>query len=199
MKRNLLYTLVFTLLAGLPLQADNWLQNSDFSQGLDHWRGNGRLPSDVTADDPFAKPDPLLSTGAIIPLKERSWTQVTQNFRTKAGQMVMKIVLIFTPGVKFSDKGDDYTNISHALNFDIFQPYNIDVGNFVVQFVDYADQTKGFYYPLATKPGDSKEVTYNLRVNELTPLEDELVTIAFPPGQGNVVLKDVELDGDGGQ
>lgn len=194
--KNLVSVLLLIALAALPLQADNVLQNSDFANGTDHWRGNGRTPADMSSDDPFAKPDPLLSSGLIIPLKERQWTMVTQNFRTKATQLILKIVMVFAPGVTFSDRDEDYLNVSDKLNYDIFAPFNIDKNHWVAQFVDYADQTKGFYFTFPAQNGDTKAVTFHANVTDLSPLEDELVTIGFPPGQGNIILQNVELNGN---
>jgi len=194
MKKFAPYFLFLAL--SLPLCADNWLQNGDFTDGLDHWRGNGRSPADMASDDPFAKPDPLLSTGLIIPLKGRQWTTVTQNFRTKAAQLVLTISVIFAPGVTFSERDEDYTNIPDKIDNRLYLSFNLSQKHWFVLFTDFGNGAKGVYYTFDTKPGSTEPQGFRAEVSNLSPLEDELVTIGFPPGQGNVILRSVSLEGN---
>ena len=197
--KKLLYPLLFALLACLALRADddtdNWLQNGDFANGADHWRGDGRTPADMAPDDPFAKPDPLLSSGLIIPLKDRQWTKVTQNFRTKASELVLVIKYILSPGLTFSDQDDDYNNIPKQIDNNIYGPFNLSKHQCMALFTDFGNGAKGQYIYWVPTLGSSEVQTLTHRVTNFSQLEDEVVTIAFPPGQGNVILKSVSLLG----
>ena len=185
------------LLALLPLRADNWLQNGDFANGADHWRGDGRSPADITAaaTDPFAKPDPLLSKGLIIPLKAHSWTKISQNFRTKSADLELTINYVFSPGLTLSDREDDYVNVPKQIDNLIFLSFNLPVRQCMVLFSDLSNGVKGIHYDFTPKFGTTEVQTLHAEVNGLTQLEDEVITISFPPGTGNVILQSVALEG----
>ena len=82
MKTFTLVALVFAL--ALPLRADNWLENGDFTDGISHWHGGGRSPADFASDNPLQASDPFTSKGLIIPLKHLDWTKVAQDFKGKS-------------------------------------------------------------------------------------------------------------------
>ena len=186
---------LFLVLTLTNLHADNWLQNGDFSNGADHWRGDGKTPADMAPSDPFAKPDPLLSKGLIIPLKDRQWTKITQNFRTKASELVFTVTFIFSPGLTFSDRNDDYVNIPKQIDNNLYLSFDLAKNQIMALFTDFGNGAKGVYYKFDPKLGSSDPQTLRADVTQLSPLEDEVVTIAFPPGQGNVVVQSVTLEG----
>jgi hypothetical protein len=177
----------------LSAQGDNWLQNGDFSSGRDHWRGDGQTPSDMAPSNPFDKPDPLLSKGLIIPLKPHRWTKITQDFRTKASQLVLTMTYVFSPGLTFSSKDDDYKNIPHQIDNELYGSFDLKPTEWMVLFTDFGNGAKGAYYTMDAKTGSSEPQTVHMDVKDLSPLEDEVITIAFPPGTGNVVLQSVSL------
>jgi hypothetical protein len=184
---------LFLLLPSLTLRADNYLQNGDFSAGTDHWRGDGKTPADMAPSDPFAKPDPLLSKGLIIPLKDRQWTKITQNFRTKTNRLIMTVVYVLSPGLTFSDRDEDYTDIPKQIDNELYRPFNLGKHQWLALFTDFGNGAKGTYYRLNTKLGSTEIQVIRAPVSQLSPLEDEVLTIAFPPGQGNVVLQNISL------
>jgi hypothetical protein len=176
-----------------PVYADNWLQNGDFSAGRDHWRGDGQTPEEMAPSNPLDKPDPLLSKGLIVPLKPHRWTKITQDFRTKAGDLMLTMNFVFSPGLTFSSKEDDYKNIPHQIDNEIYLSFDLKPNQWMVQFTDFGNAAKGVYYTMDAKPGTTGVQTVHMEVKDVTPLEHEVVIIAFPPGTGNVVLQNVSL------
>jgi hypothetical protein len=188
-------TLLFALLVlacALPLQADNWVQNGDFVDGIIHWRGDGRAPSDFAADNPFAKPDSFTSKGLIIPLKHVSWAKVAQDFKGKVASGVMTITYMVSPDLVFSTKPDDYVNMPDHIGYDAWKAFNTPPGEWVIFISDFGS-SHGTYYEIKPQLGSSTAQTYRARVMGLTPLEDKTITLAFPPGAGTVVILNVSL------
>ena len=190
--KSAIFVFIFMLIA-VPSPADNWLQNGDFSSGRDHWRGDGQTPADMAPSNPFDKPDPLLNKGLIISLKAHRWTKITQDFRTKAAQLVLTINFIFSPGLSFSTKDEDYKNIPHQIDNPLYGSFDLKPTEWMVQFTDFGNAARGEYYTIEGKPGANGAQTEHMDVNNVTPLEDEVITIAFPPGSGNVILQNVSL------
>ena len=191
---KILAVLFFSLML-TNLRADNWLQNGDFADGADHWRGDGKTPADMAPSDPFAKPDPLLSKGLIIPLRDRQWTKISQNFRTKASELVFTVTFVFSPGLTFSDRNEDYVNIPKQIDNNLYLSFDLGKNQMMALFTDFGNGAKGVYYKFDPKLGTNGVQTLRADVTQLSPLEDEVVTIAFPPGQGNVVIQSVTLEG----
>lgn len=186
---------VFALLVlacTLPLQADNWVQNGDFVDGITHWHGDGRAPADFVSDDPFAKPDPFTSKGLIIPLKHAQWTKVAQDFKGKIASGVLTITYMVSPDLAFSDKPDDYVNMPHHIGYDGWLPFNTPPGQWVTFLSDFGS-IHGFYSMVKPKLGSSDPQTYRTQIDGLTPLDDKTITLAFPPGTGTVVILGVSL------
>jgi hypothetical protein len=190
-----IFALFLFALTVTNLRADNWLQNGDFADGSEHWRGDGKAPADMAPSDPFAKPDPLLSKGLIIPLKDREWTKITQNFRTKASELVFTVTFVFSPGLTFSDRDEDYVNIPKQIDNNLYLSFDLGKKQVMALFTDFGNGAKGVYYKFDPKLGTDEVQTLRANVTQLSPLEDEVVTIAFPPGQGNVIIQSVTLEG----
>jgi hypothetical protein len=185
------------VLTGLiPLRADNWLDNGDFSDGLNHWRGNGRAPSDFAPDNPFDKPDPITAKGLILPLRGADWDKVQQDFHGKGTDGVLTITYLVTPDLAFSNKPDDYANIPDLIHYDGWYPFTVPVGDWLVFIADFGT-VRGTYWEIKPKLGSSRPQTFRAKVHGLTPLEDKTITLACPPGSGKLVLLSVSLT-DGG-
>jgi hypothetical protein len=180
------------VLASIPLRADNWLQNGDFVDGIDHWYGNGRSPADFAPDNPMDKPDPFTSKGLIIQLKHTEWTKVAQDFKGKIASGVLTIVYMVSPDLKFSDKPDDYLNMPGHIGYNAWQAFNTPPGQWIVFISDFGS-SRGTYYQLQPKFGSSAPQEYRGKVTGLTPLQDKTITLAFPPGTGTLVLLKVSL------
>ena len=185
-------TFLFLLLVlALPLRADNWLENGDFSDGITHWHGDGRSPADFASDNPMANPDPFTSKGLIVPLKHVAWAKVAQDFKGKIASGVVTITYMVSPDLAFSEKPEDYTNIPSQLGWG-WKSFNTPQGEWMV-FIDDLNSIHGAYYLIKPKLGSSAPQTFRIRVTGLTPLEDKTITLAFPPGTGTVVVLSVSL------
>jgi hypothetical protein len=185
---------LLVLACAFPLRADNWLQNGDFADGLDHWRGNGRAPADMASGNPFDKPDPFTSKGLILPLRGSDWSRVTQNFRGKGGTSgVLTITYMLSPGLTFSDKLENYTNIPDQLHIDGWNSFNTPLGDWVF-FISDSNSGRAPYNMIKPNVGSTGPQTSSTWVKGLTPFADKSLTIAFPPGNGTVVLLKVSFD-----
>jgi len=188
-------TLLFGLLVlacALPLQADNWLENGDFVDGINHWYGEGRAPADFAADNPLQSSDPFTSKGLIIPLKHLDWTKVAQDFKGKSASGILTITYMVSPDFAFSDKPDDYVNMPDQIHYDGWKAFNTPPGDWIVFIADFGS-ARGTYYEIKPKLGSSGPQTYRARVMGLTPLEDKTITLAFPPGTGTLVILNISL------
>jgi len=186
--------LAFAFLAlalAVPLHADNWLDNGDFATGITHWHGDGRTPADLTSDDPFARPDPLLTKGLIVPLKHVAWAKVAQDFKGKIASGVLTITYMVAPDLTFSDKAEDYQGIPDKLGW-LWQSFDTPPAAWLV-FIDDFGTSKGTYYIIKPKLGSSDPQTFRATITGLTPLEDKTITLAFPPGSGNLVILHISL------
>ena len=188
-------TLLFAaaiLALGLPLRADNWLENGDFSDGINHWYGGGRSPADFASDNPMDKPDPFTSKGLIVPLKDLDWVKVAQDFKGRLDGGILTITYMVSPDLAFSDRKEDYQNIPDHIGFDGWKAFKTPPGEWVV-FVSDFGTSRGTYYSVKAKLGSSEPQTFRARVSHLTPLEDKTLALAFPPGKGTLVVLSVSL------
>jgi hypothetical protein len=187
-------TLLFALLAlacALPLRAGECLQNGDFTDGIAHWHGNGRSSADYASDSPLEATDPFTSKGLIVPLKHVFWNKVSQDFTGKIASGVLSVTFKLSPDLAFSAKTDDYLNIPSQLGWG-WQTFNTPPGNWLV-FISALGNTKGNYYLITPKTGSSDPQTFQCKVETLTPLEEQTITLAFPPGMGTVVVLNVSI------
>lgn len=191
MKQFLTFCLL-VITCTFPLQADNLIQNSDFSEGIDHWHGNGQAPADFKPADPFAAPDPLTSKGMIITLKNKDWTKVAQDFKGKASTGVLTITYAVSPDLAFSTKAEDYVNMPGHIDYNGWRAFNTRQGEWVAFLSDFGS-SHGTYYMIKPKLGASTPQTMKMNIKAMTPLEDKTITLAFPPGSGLVVILNVEL------
>jgi hypothetical protein len=181
---------VFTL---LEARADNWLQNSDFSAGNDHWYGDAQWPSDFAAADPFAKPDPFTSHGMIFPLKSEQWLKAFQDFTGHGQDAVLKISYILSPNLTFSSKPEDYQNMPDKIGWDGWKAFNTPPNSWVVFISELVDR-HGTYSIIKPIMGSTKEQTCEVSVHSDTPLSRKTIALAFPPGNGTVVIHSIEID-----
>ena len=186
--------LLFALLAlacTLPLRADDCLQNGGFTDGITHWHGDGRAPADFASDNPLEQSNPLTSKGLIIPLKHVAWTKVAQDFKGKIASGVLSVTFKLSPDLALSTKPDDYVNIPAQLGWG-WKSFNTSHGEWLI-FISAFGDTKGTYFMVKPKTGSSDTQTYRVRVGALTPLEEQTITLAFPPGAGNLVILSISL------
>jgi len=189
--KPLLFGLLVLALA-FPLRADNWIDNGNFTEGIDHWRGNGRAPSDFAPENPMDKPDPLTSKGLILQLREADWDKVQQDFHGKSTDGVLTITYMMSPDLTFSKQPDDYSDVPDQIHYDDWDPFSVPAGNWVVFIADFGKYV-GNYYVIQPKRGAKGVQTYKAKVQGLTPLADKTITLAVPPGKGTMVILSVSL------
>jgi hypothetical protein len=198
MSGHAMKALVFVLAffaADLSSRADNWIENGDFTEGITHWRGNGRAPSDFAAENPLEKPDPFTSQGLIIPLRPMDWDKVQQDFRGRSKRAILSITYMVSPDLAFSTKPDDYVNMPQQIHYDGWKSVNTPPGAWIVFVADFGS-AHGTYWTIKPKLGSSGPQTFKVRVTRLTPFDDKTITLAFPPGDGKLVVLNVSLTDD---
>ena len=191
MEMKALLPALLALVCVLPLRADECLQNGDFTDGISHWHGNGRSPADYASDNPLEASDPFTSKGLIVPLKHVFWSKVAQDFTGKIANGVLSVTFKLSSDFAFSAKPDDYLNVPSQLGWG-WQSFNTPPGDWLI-FISALGNTKGNYYLIAPKTGSSDPQTFQFKVGILTPLEEQTITLAFPPGTGTVVVLNVSI------
>jgi hypothetical protein len=186
-----LIAIIIALASALPLLANNLLENSDFVDGINHWRGNGRAPADFAPENPFDKADPFTSKGLILPLRGADWDKIAQDFRAKGGQGVLSITYMVSPGLTFSKKSEDYENIADKLHDDEMYFFNTPPGQVVVFTFD-SNNSDGRNYTFRPNLGKGQH-TAKMHLYGLASLDDTTLAIGFPPGTGTVVILNISL------
>jgi hypothetical protein len=184
-----LVLLVFTALAA---HADNWLVNGDFSNAADHWYGDAKWPSDFAAPDPFTKADPFTSQGMIFQLKNDRWLKECQDFKGRSANGILKISYVLSPGLTFSTNADDYKSMPSKIGWVAFKPLDSPPTDWVV-FVSELAQRHGLYRVIAPQMGSTQEQTISVPLEDMTPWSPKTIAIAFPPGNGTVVIHSVQI------
>ncbi|HEX4141646.1 MAG TPA: hypothetical protein VHY09_14960 [Candidatus Methylacidiphilales bacterium] len=181
------------LVFALPARADdagNWIENGDFTDGINHWYGGGRSPADYANDNPLAANDPLTSKGLIMPLHSETWTKVAQDFKGKAASGVLSITYKLSPDFAFSTKPEDYQNVPSKIGYDHWRAFNIPPGQWMVYISDFGSD-HGLYWMIPAKTGG--EQTLHMKIQGLTPYADKTITLAFPPGNGMFIVLNVTM------
>jgi hypothetical protein len=183
----------FLLITALhPLRADDWLDNSNFTDAGEHWYGEAQWPADFAPPDPFTKADPFTASGMIIPLKSAQWMKALQDFKGKGTNAVLRISYVLSPGLTFSQKPEDYQNMPDKIGWDAWEAFNTPPNTWVV-FISEIAQRHGNYFLIQPKLGDTAEQTYVARVEGMTPWTQKTIALAFPPGNGTIVIHKVEI------
>lgn len=191
--KRLFCLLLALVVTTFQVRADNWLQNGDFSDAISHWYGEAKSPADFAPSDPFAKPDPFTSQGMIIPLKSSQWLKECQDFKGKSANGILKITYVLSPGLKFSDKPEDYKNMPDKIGWDAWLAFDSPPSAWIV-FISEMEQRHGEYYVIQPDLNSTKDQTYQARVTGMTPWSSKTIALAFPPGDGKIVIKNIELD-----
>jgi hypothetical protein len=193
--KSLVYTLLVFLLA-IPLRAqsgDNWIENGDFADGINHWYGGGRSPADFANDNPLSSNDPLTSKGLIMPLRPGSWSKVAQDFKGKVSDGVLTITYKVSKDFAFSTKPEDYKNMPDKIGYDAWRAFDTPPGKWIIFLSDFGSN-HGTYYELEAKTGSDEVQTYRARIKGMTPFENKTITLAFPPGDGTLVVLGVSMN-----
>jgi hypothetical protein len=181
------------LTCSVPLRADECLQNGDFTDGITHWHGDGRAPADFASDNPLQASDPFTAQGIIIVLKHTAWTKIAQDFKINAANAVLTITYQLSPELTFSDKPEDYTGVPAQLGWG-WKPFNGPAGDWMID-VTAEDGIHGTHNFVKAVLGTGKPQTYRAQFKGLAPGDGQTLTLAFPPGDGTVVILNVSVTG----
>jgi hypothetical protein len=163
--------------------AGNVLENGDFSAGDRLWEGDGRI-------------DPSAGKALVVSLSAYAWTKVWQDFKGDKGTAdTITIVYKVSPDIAPSDKAADYSDILNHLQFEDYKGYGslaIPTGNFLVWIGDLTNHVARYErFPIKPDSGDTQKITHTFPTG--APFADKMVTLAFPPGTGNIVILSVSV------
>jgi hypothetical protein len=190
-------TLLLALTLACPLSfafADDVLKNSDFSEGAQYWHGDGHTPADIKSSaDALDTPVDYGDKGLVIQLKPHQWTKITQAFKDCSAEVTLKITYKVAPNTTFSQKDDDYTNVTHSVDYDAWPPITERKNGWVI-FV--TDPTNYNFFDRRVSPRfDSTESqNYTENFSPLDPHDEKTLTLCFPPGTGAIILLSVTIE-----
>jgi hypothetical protein len=177
--------------ASLSVHADELLQNSDFSDGKNHWDGDGLSPSELQPDNPLASN----SSGAaqnelIVQLRPHSWTKVSQRFRTHADRYYILLRFKASPDVKFTNDKDLYLNAAEDLDL-----WSVRLFHEPDCFLyGITDESKNVWFDGSVDSSFLRAAAnpfIRRTVNNIRPEDGKVIYLAFPPGMGNVVIQTI--------
>jgi len=180
----------FLFIPFVALRAENCIQNGDFAGGTDHWYGDGKTPSEFASPDPLTPAKYSITQGLAVPLKTMAWSKLTQNFETNATDLSITITYSVTSDFSFSDKASYYTNISSQIGQKNFSPFSIDKNHWLAIFCDKGKNVFT-YYPIEAPDKTEGTFTFTNKLGGFIPHQDKTIILAFPPGNGLVILQSV--------
>jgi len=165
--------------------ANNLLGNGDFTTGDALWEGDGRV-------------DLHFGRSLVVPLSSDSWTKVAQDFKGDKGTVyTIKIQYKVTADLSTSTDVPDYTNVIDHVRFEDYKNYpdfSAPLGTFLVWIGDLnstgVGQARSEMFLL--KPASDTQ-TYEHSFAASPAFADKMVTLAFPPGTGSVILLHVAV------
>jgi len=165
-------------------KADEALKNGDFSEGINHWSGDGE-------DVAQAAPD-LATKGMIIKLDSSEWTKAAQDFIPIGTDFNFSITYELSADTRFSDAKGDYKNVPGHIGYGLWKPFKIPKGDWMMMISDFGETIKGHYFPIKPRTGTDAQ-TVQFTVSSLENREQKTITLAFPPGHGSVIILNVSL------
>jgi hypothetical protein len=176
---------LWAMAVAVPLQA-NYLTNTDFSDGISGWHGDGEaayLKADGTEG---AEGDVGVTTVIKLPLSERSHS-VYQEFETRDHPKTLqfKVDVYASSDFKRSASPDDYT--SDVSNFQAGT--TLIWSEIAVLNVDFwMRMDSGSYYKMDNlKP--KTWVTLKVKWSSVEDDENRTINFCVPPGEGFVYIK----------
>jgi hypothetical protein len=192
------------------------MENSDFSDGITHWHGNGKTAeSEMTTD--FASGSTANAKGMVVELRSSNWTKVTQEIHGYAGKndpprnLVLTIQYQTSPDFALSTRASDYANVGASIEFgsanlfermgailafvDMPPPSRMNLtstANNVNTYTVYPDLVSSASFVPAT---GAQVQTFSAAMHPPSATQDDYPTfcIAFPPGTGSVTITKISL------
>lgn len=167
----------------LPLRADDFFQNNDFSEGKKHWDGNFKLADTGTV---AATP----SSGLIIQLQTHEWTYISQAIDAKTRRMKFVIRYTLSDDTVFTHDVGEYQNIQSRVGLNLWSPVSFKELQGDKAMIFYSEESGR---PIGTnsfspKIGTPEPAVYYTPSGFHQDETKETVTIAFPPGHGTLTL-----------
>jgi len=180
------YALALLALASpIRLEADEVLKNGDFSDGINHWTGDGQNVAQAAPD--------LATKGMIIKLHRDDWTKAVQEFRPVGSDFDCSITYKLSADAQFSDKAEDYENVPGHIGYGLWKSFSIPVGDWMMMLSDFGDSISGTYFPIKPEAGADGTATFQAKLVGLSTREQKTITLAFPPGHGSVIILNVSM------
>ena len=194
MKSSYLYLFIF-IASVLPIRADEELKNPDFSDGISHWEGG--VESGLN-DDGFSEPSdpgsPSLKAGIFLKLSAGKWSPVSQQFRPLATSGILTIVYKFSDGLTFSSRPNAYRNVPGRLGYTGDRSPNPEIGHWIAFLAEGGNPLLNLFE--ITPKMDNSLQTIHIQIKDMAAREDTFLVLAFPPGDGKVILYRVSYDGN---
>jgi hypothetical protein len=163
------------------LHADNLLSNGDFTDGINHWQGDG-------SQSTFA--------GLVVRLKPDAWTKVYQDAVLPGAQATLKIAYTLSSDATFSSalqgvqQGPD---LSKLLGFSVGSGVvSIHPNSWLIFLVEDVQHFTS-YVNVTPRFGTDQLQTTGGTIPNLKGQSGKTLYLAFPPGQGTVILQNVSL------
>jgi len=190
------FIFAFLVLGSLMrMNADEVLKNSDFSDGITDWHGNGQAPSDFAPASPLDPPSPYGTTGLIVVLKPHEWTKIVQEFRTQYSTLIMDVAYKLSSDYAPSSTDADYQNVPHQVGFDHWRPFNANPGGWVAMVSDF-DKERLTFFKIKPNAGGADQQEFKGKIQALVPENEKTICLAFPPGTGAIILLKVSLSNE---
>ena len=182
--------LVAFLASSLALMADNnLLKNGDFSSGINFWDGDCRTPDSGAVD--FNTPA-ATSTGVVVRLRHLDWTKVTQDFDGNIGDYIATISYSVSPDLKFSDKAEDYQNITEKSELTRLKDLKSDPGQWVLIINDLGILRYTYWKIVPKIAAGIQTVNAHVKLDS-DATEKKGFYLLFPPGEGTITLHSITL------
>jgi hypothetical protein len=184
--------LLLFLAGGSAVLADTGvLQNGDFSDGIAHWEGDCHTAGS-DSDDSAA------TSGIVVKLRSSDWTHIHQDFEAKAGDYILTITYVVSPGLTLSQRPEDYKNASIKMGLGGMRPFDGKLNDWCMLVVDSG-----------VNMGEVWEITPVLTASGVQTIKAHVTIkssdshlkgffLCFPPGSGSINLQSIMLVPFGG-
>lgn len=189
MKNHLL--LLLALVALVPLRAEQFFLNPDFSQGSTGWSGNFQTANSGGS-----------AGGLVIQLKPHEWTSLSQEAAIKTDQLEIHVQMTMSADATYSTDPGDYGDFSAQIGL---PEHSREVsglkgqarGNLQGRFaiLVMSPGTHGQYVSIPAKWGSPKSQGAIGGFHMGSQGTTQKIIIALPPGSGTVTFTNISANG----
>jgi hypothetical protein len=180
-------TLLLFLAGGSAALADTGvLQNGDFSDGIAEWEGDCHTAGSAS-DDSGA------TSGVVVNLRSGEWTKIGQDFDGGTGDYILTVTYVSSPGIKFSQRADDYQNTTLKMGLVGLSPVNTTLGDWCIMVVD-SGVSRFTYWQITPTLNATGVQTIKAHVTLKSGSSHKKgFYLGFPPGEGTINLQSITL------